>query len=211
VAREPLLTATGAFLVHEHESEDDSIRQVVVLRERVLSRLAPDPFVEHLSSGDGRIVILEEAPHPLQRFGILPTPASGFIEDLAAAGAPTTSVDLLPYGDVPLAYNYQNLQGWMDRHAEVRASLICPRLGSRTCRATLDRVLSADAAKRIAVVPEDLIGIDETNWWKSRAGIRVYVGRLVDWVHVAFIGAEALPPNPRSPRTHIRQLLREAP
>lgn len=223
--RDSILVAAGEFLAREDPV--DATPPVLVLPEGLVPDLSRRRLVEHITvagpdapdapdtpdaiNESRRVLVLQDAPGRLQRLGIVQPSGEALRAELLELGVPDAAFELIPYGDVPLAYSLENLQRWLDRHPRVGVSLACGRLEARACRAIADRVLTPEAAQRTRIVAVEVNGINETNWWKSRAGLRACMGGFADWIHAEFIGGEAVPAHPDSPRAHIRRLLGEAP
>lgn len=206
VFRASVLSAAGAFLVHEDDSDD--VPNVFVFREGIAPLVPRSRLMAHAAADNSRrILMLQEPPGRLKRFGLVQTAGEILRDDLLQAGMPKVSFELIPYGDVPLAYSLENLQGWLDDHPGDDVSLVCARLETRTCRAMADRVLTPPAAARLRVVALNAGDFSEHDWWKSRAGMRAFFGHWARWVHITFIGAEPIPEETPSPGEHVRQLL----
>ncbi len=206
VFRASVLSAAGGFLVHEDPA--DKAPDVSVFPERVARLVPRSTVLAHAAADDSRrVLVVQDRPGRLKRLGLIQTPGEILRDDLLEAGAPEASVELIPYGDVPLAYGLENLQGWLESHPTEEVSLVCVRLETRTCRAMADRVLTPAAARRVRVVALYPGDFTEDYWWKSRAGMKAFFEHWARWVHVEFIGAEPIPMETPPPREHVRRLV----
>jgi hypothetical protein len=106
---------------------------------------------------------------------------------LIRLGVPETAVTMVAAEagtDWDLA---RSLSAWLEQHGDIQLIAVCERLEARRNRAILDRVLSAEAARRVHV--RSIAGgeINEGNWWRSRAGVidlfNAYAGLTHVWLH----------------------------
>jgi hypothetical protein len=209
-----ILTAAAAFMIYEdREQPGDNAPDapsVVAFSESLVPHLPRERLMELQRANDWKhIIVLQEEPRRLQRLGILRAAGEILKDDLLGLGAAQSSIELVPWGDRPLRYSTENLTGWLDEHPGQTIALLCDRLASRACRAKIDNLLTPRDAGRVTVRPLESRGVDETNWWKSRAGMRAYSSYLMGWIHVTFIGNEPVASPSTPPRAHIRQLLSE--
>jgi len=77
------------------------------------------------------------------------------------------------------------LAAWLDEHPSAEVLLLCSCFRSRRSRLILDTVLSPHDAARVRILALRDRRYDETNWWKSRLGMKnlfsAYVCLIFAW------------------------------
>lgn len=202
-----LLTWVGGWLVHDAPLPNTPI--VAVNASRVHSPAALDALTAHASSSAAaRVLIIENRPPHVVRRGFFGTRADWLRQKLLKRGVNRAQLRILAYGETERAYDEESLLSWLDARPETVVNVVCPRLETRHCREILDRALKARSS-RVGTKTLPAEPLDETNWWRSRAGLRIFLRSSLDNIHASWVGAKPRPAW-RSPSQHIEELL-EAP
>lgn len=129
------------------------------------------------------VILTRPYPNRLVRTGVVPTFEEISRCELAARGVPEEAVTVLDGTAQNPWQEARNLGTWLEEHADADVLLLCDRFGSRRWQFILNTVLGqhrADAVKILAL-PDG--GYDETNWWKSRSGVKDLFYRYVALVY----------------------------
>ena len=121
-----------------------------------------------------RIVLIEEYPNRLVRIGILPSFTMSSRQELAKRGVPAEVVEVIG-GEVGNKWAAARLlQRWMNERPGARLLVLCDRFKSRYHRYVLDATLDSQVAARVSVRGLPNRRYNETNWWKSRHGVKSF-------------------------------------
>lgn len=137
-----------------------------------------------------RVLLMEPPPGRLVRLGILPTVESASRRALEARDVPPEVVEVIVWKAGDPTTRTQRLQAWMKDHPHVRTVYLCERFASRHVRCLLDWRLAPEAAAHIAVRGLPDRRFDETNWWRSRRGVKEWVLRSMALAHAWCRGEE---------------------
>jgi len=132
-----------------------------------------------------RVLVIRAYPSRLVEMGALPHFEAITRLELDSRGVPDDAVTAVD-GKPGTAWEEAHLLGaWMDEHPSAQVLLVCDRFESRRSRLVLDTVLRPGAAARVRILGLRRRQYDETNWWKSRLGLRAlfcgYVSLLYAW------------------------------
>ena len=78
----------------------------------------------------------------------------------------------------------QRLGDWLRPRPDVQVVVFADRLSTARQRWILDHALEPDLAARIAVQPLARSEFDETNWWKSRFGVKTFMSSALSWCYL---------------------------
>jgi hypothetical protein len=138
----------------------------------------------HESAGR-RILLTQPRSGRIVRVGILPSLETAARRELGQGenAVPAEDIVLLP-GDARDAWDHARLiQAWLQDHEQAKVVLYCNRFHGGLLRMVLNNVLGPADAGRVAVHGVDDPRYDETNWWKSRTGVKAW---LFGWLELAY-------------------------
>ena len=97
---------------------------------------------------------------------------------------------------------------WLDKHPGKRVIVLCERFSSRRWSYIFDRTIDGSNRSRLTTAGIADHRFDETNWWRSRSGIKSYFHNVFRvgyaWLH----GEDSLPPIDWSPDKYESSLLK---
>jgi hypothetical protein len=76
---------------------------------------------------------------------------------------------------------------WLGQHPGEEMTLVCGRFNSGQVRRILDSVLGRQEAARVRIRALADPDYDETNWWRSRRGVK---GFMFGWLGLAYAWGE---------------------
>lgn len=122
-----------------------------------------------------RILLIDTQPARLAEFGVLPPFAAAARARLEARGVPVAAIEVLPGARRGLAAELPVLARFLDAHPDAHVQLLAGRFDSAADRRTIDKGLAPAQAARVRVCAIPHPAYDETNWWRSRNGVREFV------------------------------------
>ena len=132
-----------------------------------------------------RILILPCRPERVVEIGAIPSFAQVARRELLARGVKADDIEMMPGGARDEWDKAHRLDDWLAEHRDEEILLACSRFGSGRIRYVLDHVLEGDRAARIRVFPMARSSRNETNWWRSRAGVKdlmfAWLNRICTW------------------------------
>jgi hypothetical protein len=136
------------------------------------------------------------------QIGVLPPLEEVARKHLMDRGVPSEAIEF--FGDAcrDRWETARALQRWLERNPEKRVLLLCGRFRSRQCLDILRQVLEPQEVARIDIRGLPNYRCDETNWWKSRTGVKQFInawlGLLCTWTS----GEPVEKPVPWDPETY---------
>ncbi len=119
-----------------------------------------------------RILLIEQYPLTAISLGAVDAYDVESRRALAARGVPGSSVTLLPGKAKDTWDSVHVLRRWLKERPDARLLVLCDRFQSRYYRHVLDAVLLQGDAARVSVRGLPSRYYDETDWWKSRRGVK---------------------------------------
>lgn len=183
----PLLRALAGPLVVDQTG--DEARYVLVL--------------EGMAGGDGRyaaaaelhrqvstrrIVVVPQVRQRVVRLGILPPLEAIAQRELTRQGVPPQSVELLPGKAIDEWSTVRLLDSWLKQHPDSKLVVLADRFQSRYVRHVLDTLLDAQDAARVSIVTLRDRRFDESDWWRSRCGMRGLVFGYLQLAYAHVVG-----------------------
>jgi hypothetical protein len=131
-----------------------------------------DEAVKLHADGTKAVFILRSHPGRLERMGILPSAEQLARRALLARGVPED--DLFSLSAEPIANSRVGavLCDRLREHAKWHIAVLCDRFSTRKWRLLLRRSADPQLAARIHLIALPEHGFDETNWWRSKPGVR---------------------------------------
>lgn len=132
-----------------------------------------------------RLLAIDPPPTRAVRVGAMPSFRATLEKQLARRGVPENVAEILPVDSNSELAKAKALAVWLARHPPSRVQVVCGRLESATLRRFLDQHLPPAEACRVSLRAQRNQEYDETNWWRTRSGIRTlmfeYLAVLYAW------------------------------
>lgn len=154
------------------------------------------------------ILLIEPYPTRLVQIGVLPCFEAISRCQLEARGVPNKAVFVItgkaenPWQEARL------LDRWLEDRSRTRVLLLCNRFESRRWRIVLDTVLQPDHAARVGILALPDRRYDETDWWKSRRGVKGFFYGCLALAYAWFQGEDVSPRELWDPDDYQRMLKR---
>jgi hypothetical protein len=140
-------------------------------------------------------VLLIDSPRSrVAELGILPSFGALGRRELTARGLPPSAVSIIPSDGRDGWATARTLRAWLAERPKTAIVLLCGRFGSAHLRYALDAVLDPSQAARVRIRALPDRRCDETNWWTSREGIKVFGIAWLRQLHGWSTGGDQLPP-----------------
>ncbi len=122
-----------------------------------------------------RILLIERYRDRCVQIGALRSFDERSRSELKDRGAPDEAVTTIR-GQSRTRWDEAHLLGkWLEEHPDARPLILCDRFWSGYTRHILDSSLGPAEAARVEVLGLPDRRYDETNWWKSRCGMKSFV------------------------------------
>lgn len=169
----PLLQGAASFLVSGDEASSGEF--IVVLGgDSAYDEAAR--LIDH--AGWNRILIVQTQTNRLMDLGILPPADEVALKELQSRGVPRDRIKVI----AGKASNDWEIVRQLISHLETEKAaeslILCDRFSSRRLRRIIKGVTVREQAKRISLTPLRDRRYDETNWWKSRTGVKQFCTHL---------------------------------
>jgi len=153
-----------------------------------------------------KILIVAPPPDRVVEAGALPSFETISRRELAARGVPRESITILRSRRLDDWASAEALDGWLRDHPESSVLLLCGQFHSARVRAVLDDALDPARAARVRVRSLPDRRFDQTNWWRSRCGVRElgksWLVRIQGW-----LGGSADPPPSKNANDYQREIM----
>lgn len=126
------------------------------------------------------VITVGVAPMPVVRAGVLPRQDILIARELEKRGVASDKVAVLSGEARDVWEEVQRLGEWLNGHRNSRVLLLCDRFGSAQMRCIIERTLPPEAAARVGIRGLPRQGVDETNWWKTRSGVKFFLFAALD-------------------------------
>ncbi len=202
LAHAPLLRLAARPLVDEQPAGDAAFLCI----EGSELGVAGDPTLEAVAAWfradpARRILLLEPWPQRTVELRLVPSFEQMARRGLARQGVPGKSVVTLRGSPRDDWQHAEVLGKWLARQPDVEVVWVADRFQSNRMRYVLRRMLDPAAAARVRILALAAPEYDETNWWRSRCGLK---GFLYGWLWLAYAWGEGDAPAPPLRRS-VRQ------
>lgn len=205
VLHAPALQSLGMLLVvDERVASADAV--VVVSGDRSIDEAAR--FVREQRAGE--VLLIEPYPTRLVRYGVLRPRAEQDRLQLIARGVPESAVVVLEGEANGNWESARRLGRWLNEHPDRRVLILRDRFHGRYQRHIVNTVLDESAAGRVSYCGLKDRRFDESNWWRSRSGIKEFIASAMDLAHVLVCGESPPAVEWWDPDKYERQLVRLA-
>jgi hypothetical protein len=134
------------------------------------------------------ILLIEPRPHILEQYGILPGFSALSRRELGSRGVADSAIRTLD-GTASDTWRAARLLGqWLQDHPEGKVEFYVDRFQSRNLCCVAGQVLQPALAKRIFIHPLPDSKYDETDWWKSRDGVKAFMFAHLALIYARFHG-----------------------
>jgi len=153
----------------------------------------------------GRAVLLLEPRSPRSvACGAMPSFEAISRRELAKRQVPAADVHLIPGKTWNEWDQARALGAWLADRPQAVVLVLEDRFGSRARRQVFDATLSPDVARRIRVAGLADRRFDETNWWRSRDGIKAFMFAWLERLFHACQGEDRSAAPPLDPDQYER-------
>ncbi len=153
-----------------------------------------------------RIVLVEPAPIRLVQVGLVPSFEAICRREFGARGIPQNAVTVVGRGARNGWEEARAAAEWLHAAPDARVLLLCDRFRSGAERSILNAVLGPDAAARVRILALPSRNYDETDWWRSRKGVRQFMYATLSRLYVGWAGEPKEIPERQSPEDFERML-----
>jgi hypothetical protein len=134
-----------------------------------------------------RILLLEPCPHRVVELGVVPSFEQMARRELTRRGVRDVAIVTV---EGPMRDEWENarrLGAWLDENPAAEVALLCGRFHSSQVRYALDAVLDRQSAARVRIRALADPEYNETNWWRSRRGVK---GFMYGWLGLLYAWGE---------------------
>jgi hypothetical protein len=152
------------------------------------------------------ILIVEPKPHVMEEYGILPMFSAESRRALASRGVAESSLQTLDGAASDVWQAMRLLGNWLQDHPGADAEFYVDRFQSGNMACIAGQVLEPSLAGRVHfhAIPERQF--DETNWWKSRDGVKAFMFMYLALAYTRFHGEPEGFASTWNPVTYAREL-----
>lgn len=197
----PLLRlAAGAMVVDEPGAAADAV--VVVNGDRCVEVAADLVRQRRVRS----VILIKSYPRRLERYGILPPRVERTRSELLARGVPESAIVVLDGQSRDDWEATRRLGRWLDANPGRRVTVLRERFQGRFQRRIVWAVLDESAAARVSYRGLADRRFDESDWWRSRVGIKEFLGSALDLASAVLLGQRPPAEDWWNPDDYERQL-----
>ena len=143
-----------------------------------------DVASELYTGGEVQSVLLcQSLPERLELIGIRRSGAEIARDELIARNVSPESITLLQITPDAGLDPVERLDQWLAEHPEDQVVILCSRFSSRLWRLRLDHGLSEPNRVRTGLRALPDRRFDETNWWRSKDGIKAWFGSAFEQLY----------------------------
>jgi hypothetical protein len=152
------------------------------------------------------IILIEPRPHSLEKYGILPSFSAISRRELTSRGVADSAIRTLD-GTASDFWRATRLLGqWLQDHPKGKAEFYADRFQGRNLTCAAGQVLEPSLANRVFFHTLPSPQYDESNWWRSRDGVKALMFAHLALIYTRFHGEpEAFSPN-WNPDDYAREL-----
>jgi hypothetical protein len=170
-----------------------------------------DRAAELLASGRCRGVLIQAGlPDRLAYLGILPTWTELCRRELGRRGVPDERLTVQETAGQRSWDGVRALGDWLMQHPDARLILLVDRFASGGLAYILRQTLRPEHVERVALCALPDRRYDETNWWRSRTGLKAFLTSVLNRVTVRLCGEQRKPPYDPDPEAYERKVLRSS-
>jgi len=198
-----ILTGCARLLVADQPLPESATHVLLGGGDRQFDRAA-----ELLASGRcGRVLIQAGPPDRLAFLGILPTWTELCRRELGQRGVRDEQLVVQTIEPQPSWDAVRALDRWLAEHPDARLIVLCDRFRSGELAYVYRQILSNEHQARLTVLALPDRRYDESNWWRSRTGIKAFFGTLLARGYTRVRGEESGPPYDPDPDAYERRVV----
>ncbi len=201
-----LLAGAGGLLTTTETAEN--VTYVWSIEDEIRADGRYDVAAEWLRESPGRRALLVgQHLYPPMRIGVETSFQDRARCALVERGIDEVSIELIP-GDAMTDWQQAELLGrWLRQHPDAEVMVLCDRFATRYLRRVFNAKLGHALAARLRIrgLPGD--GFDEANWWRSRHGVKEFMGAWLRLAHAVCLGEAELADALWDPDAYERELL----
>jgi hypothetical protein len=168
-----------------------------------------DLAAELLASGRCRRVLIQAGPPDRLAFlGILPTWTELCRREFGKRGVREEQLVVQAIKPQRSWDAVRALDGWLAEHPDARLIVLADRFRSGELAYVYRQILSDEHQGRLTVLALPDRRYDESNWWRSRTGIKAFFGTLLARGYMRVGGEESGPPYDPDPDAYERRVLK---
>ena len=140
-----------------------------------------------------RILFPAEERKRLEQIGVVPPIEELGKQKLLREGIAADAIDIIEGACQSEWDVVRSLDVWLNAHPDQRVRLLCDSFSSRRWRLIVERSLAAPNLARVEV--EGIVDprFNESNWWKSRTGLKGFLYNVFRQEYVRWHGEDRLP------------------
>jgi hypothetical protein len=157
-----------------------------------------------------RVLLIGHAPTRLVRLGVVRSPDEQDRRELLARGVPADAIEVLAGGAGTRWDEAERLGEWLRNHPDDRPLILCDRFESAYTRHIVASLLGPTDAARVQILGLPDRFYDETNWWKTRRGMKRLFFSYLALGYARWHGRDRIAVEPWNPEDYERWLRRIA-
>lgn len=162
---------------------------------------------QRLANGDAETVLLvRQRRSRLMRLGVVPLHEEVWAQRLTELGVAPQRIETIALEARTTHDVARSLAVWLSDNEARRVVVLCDRFTSRDTNAILGRHLGPKLRSRVGVEGIPDRRYDESNWWRSSAGIKAFFRAAFDLTMTHIRGEEPALANEWSPDEYERSL-----
>jgi uncharacterized SAM-binding protein YcdF (DUF218 family) len=153
-----------------------------------------EPALWYHAAAGRRILLLQPWPHRVVELGVVPSFEQMARRELTRRGVPDVAIVTVEGAARDDWENARRLRAWLEQNAAAQVALVCSQFHSGQVRYVLDSVLDRQSAARVRIRAIADPDYDETNWWRSRRGVKGFMFAWLGLLYARGEGEERIAP-----------------
>ena len=153
-----------------------------------------------------KILLVAWEPSRLVRAGVLEPLETITRREMAARGVPAEAIEVVGPPVRTGRQEINQLSAWLENRPGACAALPLGRFSSARQRQVLDEIMASDTASRVKIVALASPRYNESNWWRSREGLRNLAFGLLSRGYGCFCGSRGEDIEPWDPDQYEESL-----
>ncbi|MEX1027729.1 MAG: hypothetical protein WD049_06950 [Candidatus Paceibacterota bacterium] len=135
-----------------------------------------------------KVLQFRSSPKRLYEFGVLPYPHEQARAELIECGVDAEDIVFIDETARNSWERADQLERWMAERPDATVAVVADRLGSGAVDEVFRQAMSPEVYERISIHSLRDRRYDESDWWKSRRGMKSFYGAAVSWLTVRLGG-----------------------
>jgi uncharacterized SAM-binding protein YcdF (DUF218 family) len=157
-----------------------------------------------------KVLLIADRPRRVVQLGVLPPGHEVAKRELAKRGVPPDAIVLIPEPAWSLWEAAERLDSFLTGQPGSTLLVVTNQFGSGIVRWVLDQRLPTSRAARVSVLPLEDRRYNDSNWWRTRRGLKSFMNTWVYFLYTLVAGPDAYPKadtwDPDEYETWLRQL-----